>query len=234
MTNDSWPSAAELLDGFSDEVSLAGGFVKDSFAGPTGTTMLLIARAVLPTPREVAPGDRLQGGVAIRATDEELCIHPYVFRQVCTNGAIMAHAIETRVIRRGEAFDVMSDVREAIRECCADEAFGNAAEQIRAARRSEVDVLLTLMPFLSRMPSADSAGLLRQVMVNLARERDSSAFGVMQAITATARDTRDPELRWRLEALGGSVPALALTSPRRGTQPTWADVVEEPELAAVV
>src|SRR4051812_22673906 len=108
MTNDSWPSAAELLDGFSDEVSLAGGFVKDSFAGPPGTTPLLIARAVLPTPRGGARGDRLQGGVAIRATDEELCIHPYVFRQVCTNGAIMAHAIETRVIRRGEAFDVMS------------------------------------------------------------------------------------------------------------------------------
>jgi hypothetical protein len=37
----------------------------------------------------------------------------------------------------------------------------------------------------------------------------------MNAVTSVARDTRDPELRWRLEELGGGVPiAVRPRSPR--------------------
>jgi hypothetical protein len=37
----------------------------------------------------------------------------------------------------------------------------------------------------------------------------------MNAVTSVARDTRDPELRWRLEEFGGGIPALARDpSPR--------------------
>jgi hypothetical protein len=41
---------------------------------------------------------------------------------------------------------------------------------------------------------------------------DRSRFGLMNAVTSVARDTHDPELRWRLEELGGGIPA-ALLSP---------------------
>ena len=30
----------------------------------------------------------------------------------------------------------------------------------------------------------------------------------MNAVTSLVRDTRDPEVRWRLEELGGGIPAL--------------------------
>jgi hypothetical protein len=35
----------------------------------------------------------------------------------------------------------------------------------------------------------------------------------MNAVTSTARDTRDPEVRWRLEELGAQVPALLDRTP---------------------
>ena len=41
-------------------------------------------------------------------------------------------------------------------------------------------------------------------------EGDTSRFGLMNAVTSVARDTRDPELRWSLEKLGGGIPAAIL------------------------
>jgi hypothetical protein len=35
----------------------------------------------------------------------------------------------------------------------------------------------------------------------------------MNAVTAVARDTRDPGLRWHLEELGGGVPAAVTPDP---------------------
>jgi hypothetical protein len=42
---------------------------------------------------------------------------------------------------------------------------------------------------------------------------DSSAYGLMNAITAVARDERDPETKWRMEELGGGI--LAMLKKRR-------------------
>jgi hypothetical protein len=44
------------------------------------------------------------------------------------------------------------------------------------------------------------------------QEGDRSQFGLANAVTAIARDTSDPELRWDLEELGGSI-AIGKTSP---------------------
>jgi hypothetical protein len=46
---------------------------------------------------------------------------------------------------------------------------------------------------------------------------DSSAYGVFNAVTSLARDTADPDLRWRLQVLGGqllqSAVRRAVTAP---------------------
>jgi transposase len=45
-------------------------------------------------------------------------------------------------------------------------------------------------------------------------------FSLMNAVTSLARDERDPELRWRLEELGGAVPSLqALRKPPGADRP---------------
>ena len=45
------------------------------------------------------------------------------------------------------------------------------------------------------------------------REKDRSPIGLMNAVTSLARDTRDPDLRWRLEEFGGGVLARLAPAP---------------------
>ena len=57
----------------------------------------LFVRSVVPQRRgRSGPTTGLQGGVALRASGGDVWVHPYVFRLVCTNGAIMAHADRRR------------------------------------------------------------------------------------------------------------------------------------------
>ncbi len=53
-------------------------------------------------------------------------------------------------------------------------------------------------------------------MRSFLESEDHSAFDLMNAVTAVARDQRDPEVRWRLEELGGGVPALKFPEIRPG------------------
>src|SRR5262249_5901033 len=160
---------------------------------------------------EVRPGDRVQGGVAIKACEGQVWVHPYVFRQVCRNGAIAAHAVQTRHLAdlgslpAGEADEA---VRQAVQECCAPEAFVTATGEIRAAVGSEIDAVLTMLPFLARLNRPGQSPVMQEIMGRFLRESDRSRFGLMNAVTSVARDTRDPELRWRLEEFGGGIAAL--------------------------
>jgi hypothetical protein len=218
MTYDLWPTTRELLDVLSSEVARCGGSVSNTFDNGT----CLYARAVLPATREVARGDRLQGGVSLRANPEGVCVHPYVFRQVCSNGAIFAQVVGTRVILRDEcAFDVPAQVAEAVGECCRDEAFAEAATHMHSAMSVRANAMLNLAPFLSRLPKEHVQRFLRDVMAEFREGKDRSRYGLMNAVTATARETRDPELRWRMEELGGAVAVIT----RDPVRPDGAHVV---------
>ena len=85
-------TTADVSTIFAEEIAAAGGTVTDSFHDGSR----LFARSVLPWIRQVRAKDEVQSGVALRATGLEVSVHPYVFRQVCSNGAIMAQAIQTR------------------------------------------------------------------------------------------------------------------------------------------
>ena len=116
MAFDLWPTTQEFEALFTEELAAVGGAVLDAYRDDQH----FFARGVLPAEREAAPGDKLQGGVALRATEDELRVHPYVFRQVCRNGAIFARTLGTRHLRRDECdFVVIPQVREAISDCCA-------------------------------------------------------------------------------------------------------------------
>jgi hypothetical protein len=230
MAFDLWPTTRELLDLLSDEVARCGGGVSNVCDDGT----CLYARAVLPATREVGPGDRLQGGVALRADEAEIGVHPYVFREVCKNGAIFAQVVGTRVIRRDECdFVVLPQVAEAVGACCRDEAFAEAAEQMRSARNARANMALNLAPSLSKLPPEQIQPFLRDVFAQLVREKNRTQYGLMNAVTATARETRDPELRWRMEELGGAVvaPGRQPTSPHSGAA---ARAQAERELAMTV
>lgn len=212
MSRDAGLTTAELRSTFADVITAAGGTVSDTFDDGGR----LFTRSILPSVRHVRPGDQVQGGVALRATEHDVWVHPYLFRQVCRNGAIMAHAIQTRHIDNLDwlpASEATFAVEEAIQACCADEVFSVAAEQMRSSREMEADLALNLLPHLSQLPTSVQAQVLGDILDRYDRERDQSRFGLMNAITSVARDTRDPELRWRLEELGGGVPVAPVPTP---------------------
>jgi hypothetical protein len=204
MSMDNWPTTADVKDLFAQEISAAGGSLSDTF----DDGYRLFVRSILPQVREVRAADHLQGGVALRAGKEDIWVHPYVFRQVCSNGAIMAHALQTRHIQSRHCETVEETValaRTAVRFCCAEDVFANCFEQIRAACDIDADLGLNLLPFLSRMSPEMAAQLLPVIVRRFFGGPDHSRFGLMNAVTEVARDHRHPDIRWRLEELGGGI-----------------------------
>jgi hypothetical protein len=204
MPMDNWLTTTEIKDLFEQEITAAGGTMSDVF----DDGYRLFVRSVLPQVREVRKADHLQGGVALRAGKEDIWVHPYVFRQVCSNGAIMAHALQTRHIQSRHCETVeeaAGQVRGAVQLCGAEDAFIAATEQIQSACDIDADLGLNLLPFLSRLPPDMAAQLLPQIIRRFFGEADHSRFGLMNAVTSVARDHRIHDIRWRLEELGGGI-----------------------------
>ena len=214
------PTPADLRQAFAEEIESLGGKVTHAYEDRDR----FFARAVLTRDAEIQPGDRVNGGVAMRAGGSCLEVFPYTFRQVCSNGAIAAQALEGRRLERVEGLDVAvpsfevavvcTDLRLAVRACAAPEAFATTTGQMRAATETEANVTLNLLPFLSQLPAAMAQHWLPRILHRFTQDGDRSVFGMMNAVTSVARDVRDEETRWRLEELGGSIPARLVPRPK--------------------
>src|ERR1700733_7171950 len=107
---------------FIEEISDVGGVGSDTF----DDGQWLFCRSILPWLADVRPHDEMKGGVALRATYWEIAIHPNLFRAVCRNGTIMAHAIETRWDENSDlpvSEKVTGELREALRTFCQEDIF---------------------------------------------------------------------------------------------------------------
>ena len=197
------PTTQEIQEVFASEITNQGGTVTDAY--DDGTRLFL--RSTFPKLLEVRPKDKVQGGVALRTTARQIHVHPYTYRQVCSNGAIMARTLQSRRIERVEfgPEEVLAELREAVRVSSAQEAFLSATAEMRSATDQSVDLVLQLLPLLSRLPAEHRSFVLDRILGEFGDQRDWSAFGLMNAVTSVARDTRDPELRWDLEELGGAI-----------------------------
>ena len=151
-----------------------------------------------PSLRKFGPGDRLQGGVAIRAADGDVWVHPYLFRLVCSNGAIIARTLRTEHLEGLDAQDPDDAVRRRPRGCrglLAAEVFADTLDQVRTAQDAVVDHVLTLLPLLARFSVTGNEHLLTTIMEQYFQAGDRSQFGLANAVTATARAVRNPDLR---------------------------------------
>lgn len=204
MRSSSGLTTAEVLAVFTDEVVACRGRVTDTF----NDGRRLFTRSVLPEVEEVRPADGMQRGVALKATETEVCVFPYLFRLVCRNGAIIAHTLESRSLEDlhlQEPEIARQCIREGVVACCADEVFSEAVHGMRSAGQTEADLAISQLPLFSRFSGSRHAELLSQIMDRFFREDDRSLFGLANAVTSVARDTNDPDLRWNLEELGGTV-----------------------------
>jgi hypothetical protein len=204
MLSSSGLTTAEVLEVFSEEVLVLGGRVTDSI----DDGRRLFARSVLPGIEEVRRGDGVQGGVAVKALEGEVWLFPYVFRLVCRNGAIIAETVGSwsiAALHQQEPYAVLQSIREGVGICCGKEVFAENVRKMRTACEVQADFALTMLPMLSRLSGHGQREILAHIMNQFFREKDHSQFGLANAITAIARDTRDPELRWNLEEFGGAV-----------------------------
>ena len=215
------PATGTIIEAFVDAIEALGGTVPDVY----DDGLRLCARAVLPPNVDVRPGDAIRAGVAIRVMGPEIAIHPYTFRKVCSNGAIAGQALETRRLERIATADVfaptyevsvvMTDFALAVQACASEDAFTRVADEMRSAAEIEADIAIQFLPYLSSMPAL-AAHVVPLIFQRFAAGRDMTLFGLMNAVTSVARDTRDPDARWRLEELGGSMPARVLVAPLAG------------------
>jgi hypothetical protein len=214
------PATKDVLATFTEEIVALGGTVRDVYRDEHR----LFARAVLPRHADVRPGDRLDACVALRAAGPEILVQPYTFRQVCTNGAIATHTLGTRRVARVEVvsgfvppFDVTASLemlRGAVQASATPELFSGLMREMRTAADVEVDAASNLLRLLERMPRAMRDAVATEIFARFATSDDRTTFGLQNAVTSVARDTDDPETRWRLEELGGSVPAMLPRRPK--------------------
>jgi hypothetical protein len=214
------PATGTIIEAFVEEIEALGGSVPDVY----DDGQRLCARAVLQSSSDVRPGDTIRGGVAVRAMGPEIAVHPYTYRKVCSNGAIVAHALETRRLERVESSDVfapsyevsvtLTDFRFAVKACASPEAFIRVRDEMRSATEMEADVALHFLPYVSTLPTQMVSSVVPLIFQRFAADRDMTLFGLMNAVTAVARDIRDPETKWRLEELGGSMPARVVGLPK--------------------
>lgn len=213
------PTTLEIRDVFAEEIYELGGSVLDRFV--KGAYLYL--RATLPRTADVGARDSVQHGIAMRTRGTNLHVHPYVFRKVCSNGAISAQAKDSFVIGRVD-FSAANDrieavyegIRAAVSACVDGDSFAKAVGQMRLAKESpgDIDLLLSMMAEFVNVDDQTKESLLNQVSRRYEAEEDRSLFGLMNAVTSVARDTPNPETKWELETLGGGVPALACGTPK--------------------
>ena len=173
-----------------------------------GTRLFL--RALLPFQEEVRPGDRMQAGLALRASESEISLHPYLFRQICRNGAIMAHSIQSCHVEYSQYAseeDVIWLLWDAIGACCEREVFTANVGDVRTSVHVEADSALNHTLNQLHWQSVLPKTILDVIFKRFSSSRNKSRFSLMNAITSVARDTRDQEQRWRLEELGGGIGA---------------------------
>jgi hypothetical protein len=197
-------TTSKMFAAFEEGIVARGGRVADVF----DDGKRLFVRSVLPHAEDVRQGDTMHSGVAMKATDREVCVYPYTFRLVCRNGAIVAQTLDSRRLADIDVMTtdtVLETIREVVEACCSQESFSASIREMRRSGSVQVDHSLALMPLLSRFSASRGPDLMRLILQNLFRDGDRTRFGLANAVTAVARDIKDPELRWDLEEYGGGI-----------------------------
>ena len=115
--------------------------------------------------------------------------------------------------------EIMTALRDPTNGCPWDieQTFETIAHEMLSASEIDADFALNLLPMLARLPAGVMGQWVPHIFQRFTDDGDRSAFGLMNAVTSVARDVRDPEVRWRLEALGGGVPARLVVAPASAT-----------------
>ena len=127
----------------------------------------------------------------------------------------MPQLIQDRSIQRAglaatsdEIAAVESELREGVRACSAPEVFSDGIKHFSLTSLRAADMtVLGLILHLSGIQKTQR-GLGMEIMRRFSQNSDRSMFGLVNVVTSIARDQENPEVRWKLEELGGGVLAM--------------------------
>lgn len=200
----------EIRAAFREEILDLGGTVTSEHDSEN----MLFLRAQLPNCGEVQAKDKIRHGVAARSDQEKLVVHPYTYREVCTNGAIHVENIASRIIDLSNVSKTSAEAefyfREAIRSCSSAEAFEMTLDDMRESLNRPIRMALAIAS-ISHMGSQSS--LVERIISRFVESENRSGFDMMNAITSTARDEPEPRKKWDLEELGGGILAMLAAKP---------------------
>ncbi|MGO8753222.1 MAG: hypothetical protein ACLQNE_45370 [Thermoguttaceae bacterium] len=154
------------------------------------------------------------------AGDTDVKIRHFVYRRVCRNGAVIPQSVSGQSFSRAEddasshlVTEILAGIRDAVQQGLNKRVFETVASHIRAASQRQAEP--SLLSFLRRLleTSVQAPRIQTEIFRRFNAETDKSVFGLMNAVTSTARDESNPEVRWRLEELGGEIAFLDRPTP---------------------
>jgi hypothetical protein len=176
----------------------------------------------------VRVGDVIRGGVIIRNSEVgagSLGIFPYTDRLICTNGMIHTELgkrsvhLGKRVDSTEEAYEIYSDetmrlddaaffakCADTLRACLNESVFESIVNQMRDLAGIKIDAPIPVVEELAQKQGL-SGDEKDSVLKHLIEGGDLTAWGVVNGITATARDLDDADRQAELEVLAGRMTA---------------------------
>ena len=135
---------------------------------------------------------------------------PRLLREVCANGSLVCAG-------EFEAHEGMAAIGEAVERFLTLEHYQPAVQALRQTRETHVEDPGAYLDEFQRIP--DHMALVysyrERITARFRSEGDESAYGVVNAITATARDVDDWGDRLDLEELAGRIAWLRRPVPTR-------------------
>jgi len=196
------------------------------------TETRMYVKIVLPDmEKPVTPkvGDVIRGGAIIQNSEVgagQLGVWPYTDRLSCTNGAVhteygqgQRHVGRRIEMEDGEAWDLYSDatlklddeaffakVRDTLTGVLNEQVFDRIVADMQELAGIEVRNAPQAVEILSERHGF-SDGEQKSLLDNLMIEGDRTAWGLVNAVTRTARDHENADRQVELEKLGGQLVA---------------------------
>lgn len=179
-----------------------------------------------PKPKKV--GDLVRAGVVISNSEVgvgSLRVEPLIYRLACLNGVILGHALKkfhvgrkhegeediwevlTTEARKADDKAFFLKARDIIRAAFDREIFTKNLERMKIAARTDIvdgaDLQKIVEITTSRFSLTDGEGA--GVLTRLIKEGDLSQYGLGNAVTALANETKHYDRAIDLERIGGEV-----------------------------
>lgn len=235
MSSGYWPTTVDVYRIFSEETAHAGGIVTNTFddGGRLFIRSVIPELCEIIPGDSVKGGVALRSNLEeiwihpyiLRVACSNGSIRPLAIQSTQISRKDSGEPPRTE-------HDFALHLRGAIRRCLDKEVLQAGVNEMREAHSKGIASALSMLQmteFLHANISSPRLLKIAPVLIEAAVERsegrtnsrsrhlvlqryrcgkDRTAFGLMNAVTSVARDSQDPEDRWRLEELGGMIPLL--------------------------